>query len=134
MKLATQALPADDPRVGPVVHQDPETLLDYAVVKRPHAICAAMWPLCPQCGVSFSGLTMGTGWIFKHCNQKVRPDDPRWGQADRCNQHAFILGAGDVCIVWAVSKDEFRQLRSGFSSAQILGRLQVITFPHGISP
>lgn len=109
-----------------------EPILDLAAKPRPFATCAAMWPLCPQCGLAFSGITMGAGWIFKHCNQKVRDDDIRFGHVDRCNQHAFILGAGDVCLVWGVSRDEFRQLRSGLSSAQILGRLSVVTFPRGM--
>src|SRR5690606_19348745 len=99
---------------------------------RPLAVCESRYPRCPRCGHVLHGIHAGDGLMFAQCRAKARrlPGQPRTGE--RCGQHVAIVGASaGVCIVVAITRDEFDRLTAERipSARELLLELGVVLGP-----
>lgn len=95
----------------------------YSVIGRPLRFCESSEVKCPKCGYRMR-LTVGEGDVLVTCERRVTP-------RHICGQKVGILGLrGRVCIVVALSAEEFTELQgTGAEAGTLFRRLALVGVP-----
>lgn len=89
--------------------------------RRQVQICKAHAPLCPACRKPIRQVHVLAGSFLGTCEQtpalELRGQE---GVPRRCSQHFHVVGSGDLCLVVAVDRVEFEEIRGGGLSPRLV--------------